>query len=358
MADAPVFLFDRRVVVAVAFPLATDYVSVSGQVVEIVGLRTQFKVHKSLVKDPNTAEVTINNLAETTRSRMQAQAAKVVIRAGYRDTVGQIFIGDAHNIEHIRNGADWLTKIHAGDGARGLTQGRVSQSFAPGTPVTDVVATIGRVAGFDISSVTKTGKLKELEGRQFAQGYVAHGSVGKELDKILRGAGFEWSIQDGKLQVLRRGEANTERVIELTPASGLIGSPEYVTSEKSKKPAVLKFKALLSPEIIPGRRLAFESARHKGVHRVTKVEHTGDTHGDDWFTEGECEVIDSSVAAADPGPSATFKLALKEFVSKVAIPLRTFSLSRFSRDFLRRTLTDDEITFIKQQLAGKIPVTS
>lgn len=293
MANAPTFLFDRRVVVAVAFPLATDYVSVSGQVVEVVGLRTQFKIKKSLTKDPNTAEITINNLAETTRSRMQAQAAKVVVRAGYLNTVGQIFIGDAHNIEHLREGADWVTKIHAGDGARALTQGRVSQSFAAGTPVTDVVASISRVAGFDVSSVTKTGKLKELEGRQFAQGYVAHGSIGKELDKILRGAGFEWSVQDGKLQVLRRGEAGTERVIELGPDSGLIGSPEYVTPEKTKKPSVLKFKALLSPEIIPGRRLAFQSARHKGVHRVLKIDHTGDTDSDDWFTEGECEVVQS-----------------------------------------------------------------
>jgi hypothetical protein len=291
MAEKPAYLFDRRVVVAVAFPLATDYVSVSGQVVEVTDLRVQFKIKKTLVKDPNSAEITIYNLAETTRSRLQNQSAKVMVRAGYLNNISQIFIGDARSIEHIREGADWVTKIHAGDGERGLNSARVSQSFGAGTAVTDAISTIGKVAGFDISGLVGGKKLKGLEGRQFAHGYVAHGPVGKELDKILRGAGFEWSVQDGKIQVLKQGEANTERVVELSSDSGLVGSPEYATSEKKDKPAVLKFKALLTPDIRPGRRISFASVRHTGLHRVLKADYTGDTDGNDWFVEGECEAV-------------------------------------------------------------------
>src|ERR1044071_7509029 len=100
MADSGDFLFDRRVSLLVAFPLATDYRSISGQVVEVQDLRVQFKIEKSLEKDPNTAEISITNLAESTRSQMQTQSAKIILRAGYLNTLGQIFVGDALTIDH------------------------------------------------------------------------------------------------------------------------------------------------------------------------------------------------------------------------------------------------------------------
>jgi hypothetical protein len=290
VSDPKVFLYDRRVVLAVAVPLAQDYARVSGDVVEISDLRVKFKITKSLAKDPNTAEVVVYNLAETTRARMQKQAAKVVVRAGYLNTVGQIFVGDSHSIEHTREGSDWVTKIQCGDGARSLTQARVSQSFGAGSTVNDVVGAVGKVAGFDVTQLLGAGKLKALQQRQFTGGYAAHGPAGDVLDRLLRGAGVEWSVQDGKLQVLERGRGSTERIVELDSTHGLVGSPTYATAEKRGRKAVLKFKALLSSEIRPGRRLAFTSAEFGGVHRVLKVTHSGDTHGGEWYTEGEAEV--------------------------------------------------------------------
>lgn len=283
----------------VASPLEEDYLNLSAQTVEISDLRVQFKVEKSLEKNPNSAEIKITNLSEHTRASMTTFGSKVILRAGYGDRQAQLFVGDARVIDHTREGADWVTRIQAGDGARGYSHGRVSRSFPPGTPFADVIGFVGNALGIDGSAITK--KVASVAGRQFAHGYTAHGRASTELDKVLRAAGYEWSIQDGKLQVLEPGEGTTEKVVELSSDSGLIGSPEMSVSKprkkaktgkaKKTKPPVLKFKALLSADIAPGRRVSFVSEKHTGIHRVLKITHSGDTHGGDWFTEGESEAL-------------------------------------------------------------------
>lgn len=283
-------LFERRVKVIVASPLAEDFKSISAQTVEIDLLRVQFTVTKTLKKSANTASVQITNLSEKTRASLQAKGAKLVVSAGYLNTLAQIFIGDVRTIDHVRDGADWTTKIDSGDGERALSHARVSESFGAGAALPEVVKTIGDRLGIGLGNIQA--KLAG-DARQFVNGYTAHGRASSELDRVLSAAGYEWSIQDGNIQVLRTGETNTERVVVLSSDSGLVGSPTYGTAEKKRKRPVIKFKALLSPEIRPGGRVAFESLNHRGVHRVLRVTHKGDTAGGDWYTEGEVEGTES-----------------------------------------------------------------
>lgn len=285
MAD---LLFDRRVRVIIAVPLESNYSTMSGLTVEITDLRVQFKVEKTLEKHPNTAEINITNLAEKTRAQLRSKGAKVVLQAGYATTLATVFVGDARTIDHTRDGTDWLTKIQAGDGERGIQYARISESFAPGIKMPGIVTTFTNALGFDPGD--SLAKLAPSASKQFVNGYSAHGKASAELDKILRANGYEWSVQDGRLQILRPGEVNTERLVKLSSESGLVGSPEFSTPENAKKKPVLKFKSLLSPEIRPGGRLAFASVNHQGIHRVTRIVHTGDTAGGDWYTTGECEV--------------------------------------------------------------------
>lgn len=282
--------YDRKCQIIIAAPLAQiDSQRLSGQTLEIESLRVQFRVTKTLAKSANTAEVQITNLAEHTRASLQDKSAKIVISAGYLNTLGQIFIGDVRTIDHLREGPDWTTKIDAGDGERALSHARVSESFKAGIGIPDVVTVAAKKMGVDLSSATKQ---LSSDKRQFVNGYSMHGRASAELDRILTAAGYEWSIQDGRLQILKSGQATTEQIIVLSSDSGLVGSPEFGTSEKKKKPPVIKFKALLSPEIKPGKRIAFDSKRHKGTHRVLKVVHTGDTAGGTtWYTDGEAEVV-------------------------------------------------------------------
>src|SRR5690349_10835990 len=97
-------LFRRKVKLIVAAPLDSDYKSISVQTTEITDLRVQFKVVKTLGKEPNTCEITVTNLSAHTRGQLPGKGAKVVLQAGYEQTLSQIHFGDATLIESRREG--------------------------------------------------------------------------------------------------------------------------------------------------------------------------------------------------------------------------------------------------------------
>lgn len=280
-------LFNRKVKVTIATVVKSDdFASVKGEVVEITDLRVQFKITKTTDKHPNTAEVTITNLAKDTRSKLNVKGTKFIIQAGYGDTLGQLFVGDARSIDHKREGADWNTIIKSGDGERAFRFARVSESFKGGTKAADIVKTITTKLGLGMGNLND--KLSGMDS-QYVNGYAAHGTCSAELDKILRSLGYEWSIQDGAPQFLKVNEGRTISIPDITPETGLIGSPEMGTPEKKGKPPLCKFKSLLNDKIKAGGVVRLKSERYDGKFRIKKLVHTGDTHGGDWYTE--CEGI-------------------------------------------------------------------
>lgn len=290
-------LTDRKVRILIAQPTKTVGDTVTGQVTQIDDLQVTFDVEKTLGKGPNSASVAITNLAGTTRAALQEKGALFVVQAGYEANIATIFKGDVRTIEHIKEPSEWKTKIKAGDGDRAYQFARVSENFPAGSKVGDVLRTVAdpmsKRYGIEMPDFNSVPGMGEL---QYANGYVAVGRVSKEMDRILVAAGYEWSIQDGRLQILKPGVTPTQQVVHLSSDSGLVGSPEYCAPEKKGKPPILKFKALLSPQIFPGGLLSFSSLRHKGIHLVKKCKHTGDTDGGNWFTEGECEIAEAAVA--------------------------------------------------------------
>jgi hypothetical protein len=277
-------LFDRRVVVAV-------------DNLQVEFLRCSFKVKKSLKADPNTAEIKVTNLSPASRANMRKRGARVVLLAGYTGTVAQIFAGDARLIDHRKDPTEWTTVIQCGDGERSYSLARFSKSYKKGINVKDVIK--------DIVNALKVGKgnldaaMDKVSG-QFLTGFSANGNAATELERILSARGMTFSIQDGKLQILSERET-TKIVTVLNKASGLIGSPEFVTPDPPKGGVApdptkgshptqpfLKIKALLQPQIKPGGKVKVESANVKGqLYRAEIVTHTGDTAGGEWYTEIE-----------------------------------------------------------------------
>ncbi len=281
-------LFERRCTVIMGKP-PENFVDLLPGAIEVKGLRVQFKVSKSLDKHPNTCEVSITNLSAKTRKDMQAKGARVIVSAGYKDTESQIFAGDARYIEHVRMGPDWVTKVQCGDGERAYQNGRVNGSWGPGTSIVDVLKSAAKSLFVDPGNLNQ--KVTNLS-QQFVNGYAAQGKASVELDKVLAPTGYEWSIQDGRLQLLRPGETTTDSVVELSPTSGLIGSPEHGTPDKKGGPATIKIKSLLQASIKPGGKVVVNSAEYRGaVFRVLKVEHRGDTAGGDWYSEIEAHAL-------------------------------------------------------------------
>lgn len=284
-------LFGRLVRLTIALPsdLEGDFDGVKPNAIVIngaddpdaPGMRVVFKVSASTQKEPNTAEITVTNLAPDHRAALQQKGVKVQLEAGYVGSgLSTFFRGDTRTVDHVRDKADWNSKIKCGDGDRAFRYAQASQSFSADTAAADVLKYLGGQLGLQLGNVPA--KVADFSTR-FGSGYIVEGSVQRNLDRLVKSLGFTWSIQEGALQVLAPGEALAAAVPLLTPETGLIGSPEMGSPETKGKPQLLKFKALLTP-VRPGGLVELRSERYNGQVRVNKVEHSGDIRGQDWYS--------------------------------------------------------------------------
>lgn len=250
-----------------------------------MGLRIRFQISKSTEKTANPAVITITNLSPDHRAAVQRKGVRLTLEAGYAGPgLVHVYTGDVRTADSTRDVADWHTALKCGDAERSLQFARVSQSFAAGVTLGEVVKFIAGRTGLGIGNVNEqAARLTQ----PFYQGYTMHDSAGKELDRALRAAGWRYSVQDGQLQLLAPGEAVTNSVPVVSVETGLIGSPEAGSPETKKQPQLIRFRRLLLPQARAGGRVQLVSARYNGIVRLKKADHTGDIRGGEWFTDME-----------------------------------------------------------------------
>jgi len=248
-------------------------------------LAVEFACKRTLRPAPGTAEVKLYNLSADHHALVQSARGQVVrIEAGYVDGMSQLFQGDVRRVDIERAGPDWITKITAGDGAHAIRTARGRRSFGPDTTIEEVVRYAAAQMGVGTGNVAEVVRAVGLDrlGAAFpARGTVLHGSAADELGELLRTAGLEWSVQGGVLQVLPRGGALQRQAIVLAPDTGLVGSPE------AGQHGAVKAKALLIPELVPGRLVQLESVVREGLYRIEKASYKGESDGTDWYAELE-----------------------------------------------------------------------
>lgn len=287
-------LFGRICKVTIATPVSdpANFKDTTSEVIEIKGgdggMRVQFKITKTLKKEPNTSEIRVTNLSPSRRASLQKKGVKVLLEAGYKDTgLSRFFSGDVRTVDHVRDGADWTTVMQLGDGERAWQFARVNESFAPGTRVSDVIRRI--VASMAIDKGNMDDALMNINGT-FDHGFCASGSASRAFDMVMRSAGREWSVQDNAFQILEPGGTVSQSIPEISPSSGLVNSPEMGSPQKKGKPTLVKFDALLTP-VKPGAKVRLKSERYDGDVRVVSVEFAGDTHGGEWYSKIAGEVL-------------------------------------------------------------------
>ncbi len=250
-----------------------------------------FKVTKTLKKEPNTLDLTIFNLNDTHRQQLQEKESPVIqLEAGYQDKNGVIFLGDIRDVWSEKSENDWVTTLSSGDGEKATQFDRINKSFAAGTSlpavIEEVAKSMGDIGIGNLKAIATSGKLPGGGGAAFVNGVTVSGNASRELNRIVRSAGLEWSIQDKTFQLLEAGQALQTKAVELTPESGLIGSPTIGND------GVLNFTALLNSDILPGKQLEVKSALIDGRFRVERCDYIGDTAGNDWYVQGEAKELD------------------------------------------------------------------
>lgn len=287
-------LFNRGVSVTLSRPL--DFKVLGGEVklvTTITGLRVTFNIEKTLSEEPNTCELQIFNLAETTRGELDKKPMNVRIDAGYDGVLERLFQGDLRWGASKHVGVDWESKIQLGDGDRSYRYARVNRSFKAGVNIKTALGEVVKSMGLKMpkSAAEATDLIK-----QFASGTVVHGPSQVEMTRLLEPYGMSWSIQDGGLQILKGSDPKSQDALLVSQDTGMIGTPEFGPpmsksgkDEKklgSSKP-ILTVLSLLYPGVTPGGLIQMDARKIKGLFRVDRVVHSGDTHGPDWQTKIE-----------------------------------------------------------------------
>jgi hypothetical protein len=268
--------------------LFTRYIAATVETALITGLRMAFKVTSSTEPEPNVCELSIYNLNGESRSRLQKDSsAATQIDAGYNEQHEILFLGNLRRVTTTRHGPDWITTLKAGDGETKYRTSTINEAFAPGTPIITVIKTMAQRLGVSLGDAEKriTSATHRTGLTQYINGLVSMGFTKDQLTESLRGLNLNWSIQDGTLQILAPNDVTNEPAIVLGPTTGLVGSP--AAGEKGRT----KVTALLNGGIRPGRKLQLDAINLKGFFRVEKVVHSGDTHGQPWYSEAEVKPL-------------------------------------------------------------------
>lgn len=284
----------------------------SGDTLDVGSLRVVFTIKKTDAQTPNTAEVRVYNLNETTSRRIRAEFARITIQAGYEANYGVIFSGNIKRVKYGRdNGVDSFVDISAGDGDEAYNYAIISTTLASGAKQSDQVeASVKSMSGNGIG----TGFVDNMGGQSLPRGKVMYGMARDYLRQSTQSTDATWSIQDGRLQIVKRSGLLPSQAVVLNSKSGLIGTPEQTGNG-------IKARCLLNPLLRIGGRVMLDdelvsssiiqdternnpanSAPLKngdGVYRLLAVEHLGDSLGNDWYSDITCLNVDTSAPTGE-----------------------------------------------------------
>jgi hypothetical protein len=275
-----------------------------GEGLKTSALRVSFSIKKSDTESPNEAVIQVWNLADETLQRSKKEFDRVILQAGYQENYGMIYSGNIIGQRIVReNGVDIVLELTCGDGDEAYTSAVINKTLAAGANSKDIV---GAVQGsFGEYGVTP-GETPALGEQRLPRGKVMFGMTRKYAREAAYTSGASWSIQDGKMTMVKNDGYLSGEAVVLTYKTGLVGAPEQTNDG-------LNVKCLLNPKIQVNGRIKIDNASVQeakketgkdakqpaaldadGFYRVIKITYAGDTHGQDWRCDMACVSIDAT----------------------------------------------------------------
>jgi hypothetical protein len=260
-----------------------------------------FQVKRSLKPgEPNTCDVRMYNIADTTRKQIEQSAqplpgpaqpggiaTKVVpvkIVAGYEGATETIFLGELRSAQTVTDGADTTTELTSGDGDQATLIARSTACFGPGANALVVAKQLLSDMGLGIGNIAAVQAVLQ-SAPLFTKGVALKGNSMDRLIALARSCALEVSVQGGVAQWTTLGQPLAGQAYSLSSDTGLIGTPSVDTK------GVLTFEMLLAPGIRPGAAVVMDAKYVQGTYRITSVETTGDTAGNSWGHQCEAKRI-------------------------------------------------------------------
>lgn len=284
----------------------------SGDALDLSELRFRFDVRRGDLQTPNSCRIRVYNVSSDTARRAQKEFSRVVLQAGYPGNFGIIFDG---TIKQARRGresqTDTYLDITAADGDSAYNFAVVNTTLAAGSTAADHVA--AACTAMNPYGVTQ-GYLPELPSNPLPRGKVMFGMARDFMRWTARTCQTVWSIQDGKVVMVPETSYMPGEIPVITAETGMVGLPEQTQSG-------ITVKMLLNPSVKIGRLIKIDNAsvqqyeyslnvgqqaqneriekqaklQDDGFYYVMLAEHTGDTRGNEFYTDVICLAADVTV---------------------------------------------------------------
>jgi hypothetical protein len=288
----------------------------TGNALDFSDFQFKFMVRRGDIQTPNNVLIRIYNVAEATASKIQKEFTQLILSAGYEGNFGIIFKG---TIKYVYKGhesnVDSYVDVVAADGDSAYNFAVVNTSLAAGSVPTDHYGVIlNAMQVYGISAAT-TNQLEDNAG--LPRGKVFYGMARDKARILANSTGTSWSIQDSKLQFILQTSYLPGDPVKLTSATGLVGFPEQTQNG-------IRIRTLLNPSIKIGTRVQIDNASVQqfhfdiglsgalqqgvngqsplvpslaadGMYKTLIAEHTGDTRGNEYYSELTCIGVNASI---------------------------------------------------------------
>lgn len=275
------------------------------------GSQIQFDISlfADMKRSSNTAVVEVYNLSKNTLGKLSTEFLTFSFAVGYADTgVKTVISGNVTETRTVRRGPDQITQLIMGEGYVDLNHRRLKSLVAPGKTKLDVIEEIRK----QMPGVARGAYVGTNLNNPVLYGYPLNGSPKELLTKFARDNKLEVRVIDGALYVSDINGLISKDVSEaprIAKDSGLVDIPYYASADSSKldtdprRRTGIQFKALLNPEVVPGKLIYLDTESHTivrgdstqstltGFYRVNDMRIYGDYRGNDWYMDCTCSQV-------------------------------------------------------------------
>lgn len=293
---------------------ASLVVAGGGGGLDLSDLHFKFEVKNSDNESPNTASIRIYNLsADTVRQitgRTPVEYTRVVLQAGYEGAFGVIFDGTIKQFRRGReNATDTYLDILAAANDLEYNFGVCNLTLAAGATHEDIAVAVSTAMGLE-PGVVKADDALRVTGGALPRGKVLWGMGRVHLRNLAASMGSTWTIENGKVNVVPLTGYLPGEAVVLSPMTGMVGVPEQTDQG-------VRVKCLLNPRLrigalvqidqasvnqtfaqassaLPAGQLPYDKyaglvnladITADGFYRCYVAEFSGDTRGQEWYTD-------------------------------------------------------------------------
>ncbi len=271
----------------------------SGQGLDLSELHVSFRTFSATTQSPAHATIRVYNVADATAKSIQQEFKQVFLQAGYGDNFGLIFSGGLKQVRKGReNATDTFIDLIAAHADEAYNWSVVNTTLAAGWSQSDYrAALLQSMAQYGIVS----GYSPAFAPTRMPRGKVCYGMTRDYMRQLADASGTQWSVQNGQLQMVPVNDVLPGPAVVLTSATGMIGNPVQTVDG-------IVVKSLLNPNIRPGTQVQianasiqqaaistnydaknfFPSLDDDGFYKVYAMSQSGDTRGQDFYTEMIC----------------------------------------------------------------------